>query len=363
MQTFGFDRYGGPDVLEFRDSAMPSVRGDQVLVRVRAVAVNPADWRLMRADPHLVRLAKGLRRPRRRIVPGSDIAGVVEAVGPAVGRFRPGDAVFGEIDTGGVAEFASVPESALAPKPANLSFEQAAAVPMAAVTALQALRDRGRIQAGQRVLINGASGGIGTFAVQIARSFGAHVTGVCSARIVDLVSSIGADDVIDYTTQGFATGERRFELVIDMVGDRSLSELRRALVPHGTLVAVGSGAGGWLGPAARMLQAMARSPFVSQRLVGVTGTPRRADLEFITGLIEAGQVTPVIDRTYPLPEAREAIRYATPMAMARRAVVTFPSNPPVASWYTTMTMTRMAVLPRVARMVARTASRSMARRA
>lgn len=309
MQAIAFDRYGAPDVLELRDVDPPSVRDGEVLVRIRAAAVNPADWRLMRADPHLVRLARGLRRPRRPIIPGSDVAGEVEAVGAGVQRLQPGDAVYGEVDTGGFAEHISVPEAALAAKPANLSFGQAAAVPMAAVTALQALRDRGRIRAGQRVLINGASGGIGTFAVQIAKAFGAHVTGVCSGRNVDLVRSLGADEVLDYTLEDVWSGSRRFDLVLDTVGDRPLSALRRALVPRGTLVAVGSGRGGWLGPAARMLQAVALSPFVSQRLVGVMGTPRRVDLEFLTCLIEAGHVTPVIDRTYPLLEAREAVRY------------------------------------------------------
>lgn len=309
MQAITFERYGDPDVLGLREIDPPSVKDGEVLVRVRAAAVNPSDWRLMRADPHLVRLARGLRRPRRPIVPGSDVAGEVEAVGSRVQRFRPGDAVFGEVDTGGFAERISVPEAALAAKPANLSFEQAAAVPMAAVTALQALRDRGRVEVGQRVLVNGASGGIGTFAVQIARSFGAHVTGVCSGRNVDLVRSLGADEVLDYTVDDVWSGARRFELVLDMVGDRPLSTVRRALEPRGTLVVVGSGRGGWLGPAARMLQAMALSPFVSQRLVGMMGTPRRTDLEFISGLIEAGQVTPVIDRTYPLPDGAAAVRY------------------------------------------------------
>lgn len=327
MQTIGFDRYGGPEVLELGDIDPPSLSDDAVLVRVRAAAVNPADWRLMRADPHLVRLASGLRRPRRRIVLGSDIAGEVEAVGPAVRQFRPGDAVFGEIATGGFAEFVRAPEGALASKPTNLSFEQAAAVPMAAGTALQALRDRGRVQAGQQVLVIGASGGIGTFAVQIAKAFGAHVTGVCSGRNVELVRSIGADEVIDYTAEDVTSGARRYDLVLDIVGDRSLSALRRALVPRGTLVVVGSGAGGWLGPAARMLQAMVRSPFVSQRLVGLMATPRVADLEFVRGLIETGQVTPVIDRTYPLREVPDAIRYLETRRARGKVVITLPGGP------------------------------------
>jgi len=244
MRAVVYDRYGSPDVLKLTEIDKPVVRDDQVLVRVRAASVNPADWHFMRGLPYLVRMINGLRRPRKATVLASDLAGQVEAVGKNVTRFRPGDQVFGrtraahrpdrraEVATGGCAEYACVPDDLLGLKPANLTFEQAAAVPLAALTALQALRDKGSLQAGQKVLINGASGGVGTFAVQIARSFGAEVTGVCSTPNVDMVRSIGAGQVIDYTQQDFAKDGRRYDLILD-AGDRSLSDLRCALTPKG----------------------------------------------------------------------------------------------------------------------------------
>ena len=322
MKAIVFDRYGSSEVLELRDIEVPVVKDDEVLIRIRAAAANPSDWRVMRADPHLVRLSRGLRRPRRGTVLGSDMAGQVEAVGTNVKRFQPGDGVFAEVGTGAFAEYISLPERTLGLKPANLSFEQAAAVPMAAVTALQALRDKGRIQHGQKVLINGASGGIGTFAVQIAKSFGAEVTGVCSTRNLEMVRSIGADHVVDYTREDFTSGAQRYDLVLDTVGNRSLSELRHALVPLGTLVVTGGGGGRWLGPAAQVLKAIALSPFVSHRLVPVIGTPNSGDLYVLKGLIEAGQVTPVIDRMYPLCEVPEAIRYLETRHARGKVVIT-----------------------------------------
>ncbi|MEX1072176.1 MAG: NAD(P)-dependent alcohol dehydrogenase [Chloroflexota bacterium] len=322
MRAIVFARYGSTDVLELKEIAKPVVKDDEVLVRVRAGGANPYDWRVMRGDPYLVRLVNGLRRPRRATVLGSDMAGQVEAVGSKVTRFRPGDEVFAEVDAGGFAEYVSVREHLVGLKPANLTFEQAAAVPMTGLTALQGLRDRGRIAAGQRVLINGASGGIGTIAVQIAKSFGAEVTGVCSTRNLDMVRSIGADHVVDYTREDFADGVQRYDLILDTVGNRSLRDLRRALVPKGTLVVTGGGGGRWLGPAAQIFSAMAVSPFVSQRLVPVYGTRKMADLDVLKGLIEAGKITPVIDRTYPLSEVREAINYLETRHVQGKVVIT-----------------------------------------
>jgi NADPH:quinone reductase-like Zn-dependent oxidoreductase len=239
-----------------------------------------------------------------------------------VTRFCPGDEVFAEVDAGGFAEYVSFPEHRLGLKPTNLTFEQAAAVPMTALTALQGLRDRGRIEAGQKVLINGASGGIGTFAVQIAKAFGAEVTGVCSTRNVDMVRSIGADHVIDYTREDFTRGTQRYDLMLDTVGNHSLAEFRRALVPRGTLVVTGGGGGRWLGPASQVLKTIALSPLVRQRLVAVYGSPNKDDLHVLKRLIEAGKVTPVIDRTYPLCEVPEAIRYLEGRHAQGKVVIT-----------------------------------------
>ena len=326
MKAIVYDRYGPPDVLELKEIETPEPRDDEVLIRIRAAAANQADRRLMRGDPFLVRIGKGLRRPRRAAILGSDMAGEVESVGRGVTRFRPGDEVFAEVDDGGFAEYISFPERMLAHKPGNLTFEQAAAVPMTGLTALQALRDRGRIVAGQRVLINGASGGVGTMAVQIAKSFGAEVTGVSSTRNLDLVRSIGADHVVDYTTDDFTAGPARFDLILDMVGNHSLAALRRALVPTGTLVVVGGDGGRWLGPAAQVIRATALSPFVRQRLVAVIGVRRSADLEVLTGLIEDGRVRPVIDGIYPLCEAPAAMRHLeTGHARGKLAITVAPA--------------------------------------
>jgi NADPH:quinone reductase-like Zn-dependent oxidoreductase len=273
----------------------------------RAV-LNPFDWHYLRGMPYLVRLINGLPRPRQVTVLGSDMAGVVTAVGEKVTRFKPGDEVYAEVGKGGCAEYVCISQDQAGPKPPDLTFEQAAAVPMAAETALQGVRDKGRVEPGDKVLINGASGGVGTFAVQIAKSFAAEVTAVCTLANADMVRSIGADHVIDYTREDFTRGEQRYDVILDTVGNRSLSECRRVLAPKGVFGATGGGAGHWLGPAMQQLKAVSLSPFVSQELVAVNDKPNQ-DLEFLNELIGAGHVTPVIDRSYPLAEAAEAMRY------------------------------------------------------
>ena len=300
MKAIVYERYGSPDVLELRDVEKPSVTDDGVLVRVRAASTNPYDWHFMRGKPYFARLMFGLFKPKAHGL-GADLAGEVEAVGKDVTRFHPGDAVFGEA-AGAFAEYTCVPEGTLALKPANLSFEQAAAVPMGGVTALQGLRDRGKIRAGQRVLILGASGGVGTFAVQIAKSFGAEVTGVCSTRNVERVRKIGADHVVDYTREDFTRSGARYDLLLDTIGNRSLRECRRVLQPKAVYVHVG-------GRMARVLALPIVSPFVSQTLVQLIAKRNKDDLEILSRLIEAGKITPVIDRTYPLSEVPTAIRY------------------------------------------------------
>jgi len=310
MKAIVQDKYGSPDVLELRDIDTPVVGDDDVLVRVHAAGVDPGVWHLMTGLPYLVRiLGFGLRRPKSR-VRGMAVAGRVEAVGKDVTQVRPGDEVFGTCD-GSFAEYACAKANKLAPKPANLIFEQAAAVPISGQTALQGLRDKGNVQEGQKVLVIGAAGGVGTFAVQIAKAFGADVTGVCSTSKADLVRSIGADAVIDYTRDDFAESGVRYDFILDTAGNRSLSYLRRALTSRGTLVIVGGERGGrWFGGFGRQIvRAPVLSAFVSQKLRGLTSTERREDLLFLKELIEAGKVTPVIERTYPLSEAPEAIRY------------------------------------------------------
>jgi NADPH:quinone reductase-like Zn-dependent oxidoreductase len=302
--------YGSPDVLELRDVDKPVVGDGEVLVRVHAAGVDPGVWHLMTGRPYLVRvMGYGLRTPKVR-TRGSDVAGRVEAVGTNVTRVQPGAEVFG-IGEGSFAEYVCARADRLAPKPARLSFEQAAAVPISALTALQALRDRGKVQPGQQVLIVGAAGGVGSFAVQLAKAFGAQVTGVCSTTKVDLVRSIGADHVVDYTREDFADGARRWDLIVDTAGRRSLSQLRRALTRRGTLVIVGGEGGGrWLGGFDRqILRAPILSLLVRQRLRPLVSKERSEDLVVLKELIEDGKVTPVIDRTYPLSEVSEAIRY------------------------------------------------------
>jgi NADPH:quinone reductase-like Zn-dependent oxidoreductase len=312
MKAIVQDRYGGPEVLELRDLLQPKPKDDQVLVRVHAAGLDRGVWHVMTGLPYLVRFVVptlGLRQPKVP-VRGMDLAGRVEAVGSTVTRFRRGDEVFGWTDGGSYAEYACAPEDHLAPKPANLTFEQAAAVPISGFAALQGLRDVGQVQAGQHVLVIGAAGGVGSFAVQLAKAFGAEVTGVCSTTQVDLVRSIGADDVIDYTHQDPTDGTRRWDLILDTAGHRSLSRLRRALASKGTLVIVGSeGRGRWMGGFDRQLRAVALSRLVGQRLRMLSSKPRQQDLQTLRELSEAGKVTPVIDRTYPLREVPEAIRY------------------------------------------------------
>jgi NADPH:quinone reductase-like Zn-dependent oxidoreductase len=314
MKAFVRRSYGSPDVLELTDVDRPRLADDEVLVRVRATSVNPYDWHHLRGQPYFARLMPGgfgLGRPKLAVL-GCDVAGQVEAVGSGVTQTHPGDDVFALVEQGGFAEYVSVKEALLAPKPRNLSYEQAAAVPMAAVTALLALREFGRVESGQQVLINGASGGVGTFAVQIARTFGAKVAGVCSTRNLELVRSIGADEVMDYRVEDFTRQERRFDLLIDIAGSRPVSASRRVLTPAGTFVVVGGPAGRWLRPANRMVSALATAPFVSQRMV-VADSVGRAEkkplLATLTGLIESGQVTPVIDRRYQFAELPAAVRY------------------------------------------------------
>ena len=309
MKAIVQDRYGSADVLELATVDQPAPEDDELLVRVHAAGVDAGVWHLMTGLPYLIRLAGyGLRKPRQRIR-GRELAGRVEAVGRDVTRFRPGDEVYG-IGEGAFAEFARVPQKRAAPKPVNLGFEQAAAVPISAITALQGLRDKGRLQPGQRVMVIGAAGGVGSFAVQLAKAFGAHVTGVVSTTKTDLARSIGADEVVDYTREDATDGRRRYDLVLDTAGNRPLSSLRRALTPKGTLVIVGGEAEGrWLGGTERLLRAGLLSPFVGQRLLGFLAGEGADDLRALTDLIEAGKVAPVIDRTYPLDQAPEALRY------------------------------------------------------
>jgi NADPH:quinone reductase-like Zn-dependent oxidoreductase len=309
MKAITYSRYGGPEALEFEDVDQPVPGDGEVLVRVRAAAANPRDWHLLRGLPYLMRAQFGPRVRTARVL-GGDVAGHVEAVGKAVTRFRPGDEVYGDTWTGGFAEYVSAPEGILAPKPANLSFEQAAAVPLAALTALQGLRDVGRVRPGQAVLIVGAAGGVGTFAVQLAKWLGAEVTGVCGTRNVDLVRSIGADHVVDYTREDIFRGGRTYDLVFQLAGTDSPAALRRLATPKGTVIGCSGDSGGrWIGPMDRLLKAVLLAPFVPQRLPLFMTKNRAEDLEVLTGLIEAGTVAPVIDRAYPLGEAAEAIRH------------------------------------------------------
>jgi NADPH:quinone reductase-like Zn-dependent oxidoreductase len=302
------DGYGSTDVLRLAEIDKPVIAANEVLLQVRAAGMDRGTWHIMTGQPYLMRvIGFGLRGPKNP-VPGLDVAGTVVAVGSEVTRFHVGDEVFG-ISRGSFAEFAAAREDKLAHKPAGLSFEQAAVVPVSALTAIQGLRDAGRIQAGQKVLIIGASGGVGTYAVQLAKAFGAEVTGVSSTAKVDLVRSIGADHVVDYTREDFADGVHRYDLILDIGGNSGLSRLRRALAPRGTLVIVGGEQGGRLtGGFGRQLRALALSRFVPQRLTMLTNKEHYADLEVLSPLIEAGQVTPIIGKTYPLTEVPDAMR-------------------------------------------------------
>ncbi len=303
MKAMVFTEYGPPDVLKLQEVERPAPNEDQVLVKVHAASVVWADLAFVKGEPFMSRLASGLREPRHKI-PGMDMAGRVEAVGRKAKQFRPGDEVFGDLSRcgyGAFAEYVAVPEGELALKPANIPFEEAATLPQAALVALQGLRDKGQIQPGQKVLINGASGGNGTFAVQIAKSFGAEVTGVCSARNLDLVRSLGADQVIDYTQEDFTQGGQRYDLMFDIVGNRSVSDCMRALRPKGTYVACAfSPVALLLGPLISMLG--------SKKVVQLSHSPDVEDLAFVKELVEAGKVVPVIDKRYQLSEVGEALR-------------------------------------------------------
>jgi NADPH:quinone reductase-like Zn-dependent oxidoreductase len=323
MKAIVQDRYGSADVLEFRDIEEPVMGEDDVLVRVHAAGAGPDVWHIMAGMPYIARPMLGFRGPKIA-VRGWDVAGTVEAVGANVTAFRPGDEVMGTAEHGSFAELAATPANKLVPKPAGLSFEEAAAIPVSGVTALRAVRDEGKVRPGQSVLVIGASGGVGSLAVQIAKGMGATVTGVCSSAKADLVRSIGADDVIDYTREDFADGTRRWDLIVDTAGRRPLSQLRRALTPKGTLVIVGGDGGGhWTGGFFRgMLRAPLVSLFVGQRMRGLATKITHDDLVTLTELIEVGTLTPVIDRTYPLIEAPDAIRYLAQGHAAGKIVIT-----------------------------------------
>ena len=326
MKAIVYTEYGSPDVLHLKDVEKPVPADDEVLVKVHAVSVNAADLHLLRADPFLIRLSSGFLKPKHTIL-GSDIAGRVEAVGSNVTQFKPGDEVFGDISAcgwGGFAEYVCVRENALVLKPTNLSFEQAAAVPMAAVTALQGIRHAGQIRPGQKALINGASGGVGTFAVQLAKSFGAEVTAVCSTRNLETARSIGADHVIDYTQEDFATNGQQYDLILAANGDRSISDYKRALSPKGVYVQTGGSMG-------QMTQAMIQGPWISMtgsKKMGNMGVakPNQNDLVFMKELLETGKVKPVIDRCYPLSEVPEALRYLEEGHARGKVVITVAQN-------------------------------------
>jgi NADPH:quinone reductase-like Zn-dependent oxidoreductase len=308
MKAIVYRCYGSPEVLRLEDIARPTPADDEVLIRVRAISVNPVDWHLMTGTPYLLRMDGGMGTPASTRF-GVDYAGTVEAAGKSVTRFKPGDEVFGA-RRGAAAEYITVREANAVPKPANLSFEQAAAVPVAALTALQGLRDRGKIKPGQKVLINGASGGVGTFAVQIAKSFGAEVTGVCSTRNAEMVRGLGADRVIDYTKEDFTDGDERYDLILDNVGNHSFSDLRGVMTPNGIYVMVGGPkTNNWLGPMGRAMRAPLYSKLVDQEFAFFISEMKPDDLALIGDLMQAGKVTPVIDRRYSLSEVAEAMRY------------------------------------------------------
>ena len=324
MKAIVYTKYGPPDVLDLEEIEKPTPKDDEVLVKVHAASANARDWRLLRADPFLVRLmGGGLLKPKHNTL-GSDIAGRVEAVGGNVKQFQPGDEVFGDLSGGGFggggfAEYVCARENALVSKPADMTFEEAAAAPMAAVTALQGLRDKGRIQPGQKVLINGASGGVGTFAVQIAKSFGAEVTGVCSTRKSDMVRALGADHVIDYTQEDFTRNGQRYDLILAINGYRPISDYKRALNAKGIYVMVG-------GSTAQIFQALLLGPWMSmtgsKKMGALSAKPDQEDLVFVKELVEAGKVMPVIDRRYPLSEVGEALRYLEEGHAGGKVVIT-----------------------------------------
>ena len=317
MRAIIQERYGSPDDLRIGDTEKPTVGPDQVLVRVRAASVNGGDWRRVRADPFVVRLVEGLRRPKNPLL-GGDVAGVVEEVGPGVADLRIGDEVYG-IRTGAFAEYVAGKNFVV--KPANVTFEEAAAIPIAGVTALQSVRDRGGVHAGDAVLVNGAGGGVGSFVVQIAKADGAEVTAVTSTDKLELLRSIGADHVIDYTRDDFARGGRRYDVIIDPGGNRSMRDLRRALAPGGRLVLVGAGHG-MGGAMGRLIGGIVRKRVLRQPVVMFIAAVRRDDLVVLRELVEAGRVRPVVDRTYPLEQTGEALKYLESGRVAGKVVIT-----------------------------------------
>jgi NADPH:quinone reductase-like Zn-dependent oxidoreductase len=322
MKAIVYHEYGTPDVLELQEIEKPAVKDGEVLIRVHATSVNPADWHLMTGTPYLMRATSGLSKPKSKRL-GLDMAGRVDAVGRNVTGFQPGDEVFGAHD-GAYAEYAAAPEGRIALKPANLTFEEAAAVPVAGLTALQGLRDKGHVRPGQKVLIIGASGGVGTFAVQLAKSFGADVTGVCSTRNLDRVRSLGADRVIDYTREDFTRSGQRYDLIFQVAGTVPPAACRRVLTAAGTLVLCSGEGGSWLGPLGRILDGVVRSSFSSQKVVMWISQANRDDLVTLKELVEAGTVTPVIDRRYALAEAAEALRYQGEGHTQGKIVITVP---------------------------------------
>ncbi len=319
-------RYGPSSVLEPSEVAIPSTGRGDVLVQVVAASVHPGDYFVMTGKPYMVRLVYGFRRPRHGI-PGRDLAGVVAAVGKDVTALRPGDEVFGWSTAGTLAEYACVPADNLVPVPANLSVADAAAVPTSGLTALQALRKIANVRPGQSVLVTGASGGVGSFAVQIAKALGAEVTGVCSTRNVDLVRSLGADHVVDYTRTDFTRAEKRYDVILDNVEAQPLAAVRRALTPTGTLIPNSGRGGRWLGPLGRIVKARVLSGFTRQRLRPFASIEKRQDLLALADLLSTGQVTPVIDRTYPLDEAADALRYVAAGHTRGKVVLDVASNP------------------------------------
>src|SRR5437867_551783 len=320
MKAFVQDRYGPPEVLRLREIEKPVLPDDRVLVKVRAASVNAFDWHMMSADFFVVRLSEGLRRPKTPIR-GADVAGTVEAIGKNVTRFKPGDEVFGQ-GRGSFAEYTTSGETGLAPKPRNVSFEQAAAVPGAGYTALQGLRDKAQLRPGQRVLIHGAGGGVGTFAVQIAKALGAHVTAVTGPKNVDLVRALGPDEIIDYTKEDVTRRAQRYDVVFDVAATRPIGTMRRVLTPNGMFVQAGASKSGWLAVFGRILALVVRSRVLGQRVVMYISTTSRADLAVLRELIEAGKLRPVIDRTFPLTEAAEAVRYVGSGQARAKVVIT-----------------------------------------
>jgi NADPH:quinone reductase-like Zn-dependent oxidoreductase len=323
MKAVVYRCYGSPEVLRYEDVAKPTPDDNQLLVKVRAASINPLEWHYMRGSPYIMRLEAGLGAPKDASL-GVDFSGTVEAVGKSVTRFKVGDEVFGGHD-GALAEYVVVRElGTVALKPPNITFEQAAAIPVAGITALQGLRDTGQLKAGQKVLINGASGGVGTFAIQIAKSLGADVTAVCSTRNLELVKSLGADHVIDYTREDFTRAGQRYDLMFDSIGNHPFLDARRVMQPNGIYVIVGGPKGDWLGPLKLPIKAQVLAPFVSQKFEFFLARLGHDDLEVLRDLVQAGKVTPVVDRTYPLRDIRAAMEYLEAGHARGKVVITVP---------------------------------------